>query len=82
MLQLLTARVPLWVLRRPVKQCMCTSAMIMRYQKRICGPLLDRIDIHVEVPQVAYENLSDNRAGEISATGYHHDVARMDGAAV
>jgi magnesium chelatase family protein len=51
----------------PVKQCTCTSAMITRYQKRISGPLLDRIDIHVEVPRVEYEKLSDKRAGETSA---------------
>jgi magnesium chelatase family protein len=51
----------------PVKQCTCTSSIITRYQKRISGPLLDRIDIHVEVPRVEYEKLSDNRAGETSA---------------
>jgi predicted ATPase with chaperone activity len=38
-----------------------------RYQKRISGPLLDRIDIHVEVPAVDYEKLSDERLGEPSA---------------
>ena len=51
----------------PVKQCTCTSSIITRYQKRISGPLLDRIDIHVEVPRVEYEKLSDKRAGETSA---------------
>jgi magnesium chelatase family protein len=50
----------------PIKQCTCTSSIITRYQKRISGPLLDRIDIHVEVPRVEYEKLSDNRAGETS----------------
>jgi len=35
--------------------------MVTRYQKRISGPLLDRIDIHVEVPRVEYEKLSDDR---------------------
>jgi len=40
--------------------------MIARYQKRISGPLLDRIDIHVEVPRVAYEKLSSDRLGEPS----------------
>ena len=38
-----------------------------RYQKRISGPLMDRIDIHVEVPRIAYEKLSDDRLGESSA---------------
>jgi magnesium chelatase family protein len=41
--------------------------MVSRYQKRISGPLLDRIDIHVEVPRVEYERLSDDRLGEPSA---------------
>lgn len=51
-----------------VKACTCSSSTITRYQKRISGPLLDRIDIHIEVPRVEYEKLSDNRAGESSAT--------------
>lgn len=51
----------------PVKACTCSSTMITRYQKRISGPLLDRIDIHVEVPRVEYEKLADNRLGEPSA---------------
>jgi magnesium chelatase family protein len=42
--------------------------MVNRYQKRISGPLLDRIDIHMEVPRVEYEKLSDDRLGEASAT--------------
>jgi magnesium chelatase family protein len=41
--------------------------MIARYQKRLSGPLIDRIDIHVEVPRVEYEKLSDKRLGETSA---------------
>ena len=40
----------------------------MRYQKRISGPLLDRIDIHVEVPRVDYEKLADKRGVENSTT--------------
>jgi magnesium chelatase family protein len=40
--------------------------MVSRYQKRISGPLLDRIDIHVEVPRVDYEKLSSDRLGEPS----------------
>jgi len=35
-----------------VKECTCSPAMVTRYQKRISGPLLDRIDIHIEVPHV------------------------------
>ena len=51
----------------PVKECTCSPAMVTRYQKRISGPLLDRIDIHIEVPRVEYEKLSDDRLGESSA---------------
>jgi magnesium chelatase family protein len=40
--------------------------MVTKYQKRISGPLLDRIDIHIEVPRVDYEKLSGNRLGETS----------------
>jgi magnesium chelatase family protein len=40
--------------------------MVTKYQKRISGPLLDRIDIHIEVPRVDYEKLSDDRLGETS----------------
>jgi Magnesium chelatase, subunit ChlI len=50
----------------PVRECRCSGQTIVRYQKRINGPLLDRIDIHVEVPRIDYEKLSDRRAGEPS----------------
>ena len=50
-----------------VKPCTCSAGTITKYQKRISGPLLDRIDIHIEVPRVAYEKLSDQRLGEPSA---------------
>ena len=40
---------------------------VSRYQKRISGPLLDRIDIHIEVPRVDYDKLTDDRLGEPSA---------------
>ena len=50
----------------PIKPCTCSSSTITRYQKRISGPLLDRIDIHIEVPRVEYEKLSANRTGEHS----------------
>jgi len=52
----------------PVKECRCSSSEITRYQKRISGPLLDRIDIFAEVPRVEYEKLSDDRLGESSET--------------
>ena len=50
----------------PTHNCTCTPAMVTRYQKRISGPLLDRFDIHIEVPRVEYEKLSSDRTGEPS----------------
>jgi magnesium chelatase family protein len=49
------------------KNCTCSPNVVARYQKRISGPLLDRIDIHVDVPRVNYEKLSGTRQGEPSA---------------
>lgn len=49
------------------KVCTCSAQMVTRYQKRISGPLLDRIDIHVEVPRLEVDKLSDDRLGEPSA---------------
>jgi len=50
----------------PVHECTCSMSTISRYQKRISGPLLDRIDIHIEVPRVDYGKLTDDRLGERS----------------
>ena len=51
----------------PERECTCSNQMVQRYQKRISGPMLDRIDIHVEVPRVDYDKLSSDRLGEPSA---------------
>ncbi len=51
----------------PSKPCTCASAAVSKYQKRISGPVLDRIDIHVQVPRVDYDKLSETRLGEPSA---------------
>jgi magnesium chelatase family protein len=51
----------------PTHACSCSNAMITRYQKRISGPLMDRIDLHVEVPRVEYEKLTSGQRGETSA---------------
>lgn len=51
----------------PEKECTCSASMVKSYQKKISGPLLDRIDIHVEVPRVPFEKLSSDRTGETSA---------------
>ncbi|MGD2048420.1 MAG: YifB family Mg chelatase-like AAA ATPase [Chloroflexota bacterium] len=52
----------------PTHPCSCSNAMVTRYQKRISGPLMDRIDIHVEVPRVDFEKLTAKRRGELSDT--------------
>jgi len=52
----------------PVKECTCSTSSITRYQKRLSGPLLDRIDIHVDVPRVDFDKLSSDRLGEPSKT--------------
>ena len=48
------------------KACGCAPAVVTKYQKRISGPMLDRVDIHIEVPRVDYEKLSSDRLGESS----------------
>jgi magnesium chelatase family protein len=49
------------------RECRCTPAIIQRYLSKISGPLLDRIDIHIEVPAVPYKELRSNGATESSA---------------
>lgn len=49
-------------------QCLCTPGQIQRYRRRVSGPLLDRIDIHIEVPAVPYKELSTEHSGEKSET--------------
>ena len=49
-----------------LKPCTCAPSTVTKYQKRISGPLLDRIDIHIEVPRVDYEKLSGNKVSESS----------------
>jgi len=50
----------------PFKECRCSSGEISRYHKRISGPLLDRIDIFIDVPHVDYEKLTEIKPAEIS----------------
>ena len=51
----------------PSGRCTCSAATVTRYQNRISGPVLDRIDIHVEVPRVDYDKLSGSRLSEPSS---------------
>jgi hypothetical protein len=70
----------------PQKPCTCSNSTVTKYQKRISGPLLDRIDIHIQVPRVDYDKLSDRRMGEsskavrarVEAARDHHRRISMD----
>jgi magnesium chelatase family protein len=50
----------------PKRECRCSPADVQRYRDKISGPLLDRIDIHVEVPAVQYKDISSTIPGESS----------------
>jgi magnesium chelatase family protein len=54
-------------LGNPGHRCKCTPAQIERYRARISGPLLDRIDIHIEAPAVTFAELRSAEPGEASA---------------
>jgi magnesium chelatase family protein len=49
---------PCGFLGDPVKECVCGPGQVIRYQKRLSGPMLDRIDLHIEVPAVKVEKLT------------------------
>jgi magnesium chelatase family protein len=52
----------------PTRECHCTPPQIQRYVSKISGPLLDRMDIHIEVPAVKYKELRGESSAEDSAT--------------
>src|SRR4030042_796311 len=52
----------------PGRECVCTPGAVQKYLNRISGPLLDRIDIHIEVVPVPFENLSGTQKAESSIT--------------
>ncbi len=58
---------PCGYLSHPQKECRCTPNQIARYRARISGPLLDRIDIHIEVDPLSQEEITGRADGEISA---------------
>lgn len=60
------------------KPCTCSAPQIRRYLARISGPLLDRIDIHIEVPRLSHEELMGKRAGESSTTVRKRVVAARE----
>jgi magnesium chelatase family protein len=51
-----------------LKACRCSAQQIRQYQARISGPLLDRIDIHIEVPHVKYKDITGKYSGESSSS--------------
>jgi magnesium chelatase family protein len=59
---------PCGFLTDPQKECVCTPLQIQRYRSKVSGPLLDRIDIQVEVPGLRYQELATKDAGEPSET--------------
>jgi magnesium chelatase family protein len=52
----------------PEKLCSCSPSSIIRYQRKISGPILDRIDIHIEVPRMKFEKLASDQLGESSTS--------------
>ncbi len=58
------------------RECTCSQTQIMKYMSKISGPLLDRIDLHIEVPSVSYDDLETKQRGESSA----EIKARVNGA--
>jgi len=52
----------------PGKSCVCTPGQIQKYLNRVSGPLLDRIDLHIEITPVSYDELSEKRQSESSST--------------
>jgi len=57
---------PCGYLTDPARQCVCTPTQIIRYQKRVSGPIVDRIDLHIEVPSIKFEELSKDQVAEAS----------------
>lgn len=52
----------------PEKECVCGSGNVQRYLNKVSGPLLDRIDLHVEVTPVSFDQMTENRKSEDSAS--------------
>ncbi len=70
---------PCGFFNHPSKPCTCNPGVVKRYLNKISGPLLDRIDLHVEVVPVSYEELSrEGRSGESSATIAQRVVVARD----
>jgi magnesium chelatase family protein len=62
----------------PTRECRCTGAIIQRYLGKLSGPLLDRIDLHIEVPAVPYQELRGKDGGVSSAVMRERVCAARD----
>ena len=69
---------PCGFLGHPTRACRCTPDQVARYQGKLSGPLLDRIDLHVEVPALPPESLFNHQPGEASASVRERVVAARD----
>ncbi len=60
------------------KPCLCVPGAIARYQRKISGPIIDRIDLWIEVPRLAHDTLSPGKKnrGDNSLTQFQKDIAR------
>jgi len=59
---------PCGYLNDTLKECICAPSQIIRYKRKLSGPLLDRIDLHIEVPRLKYEEMAKESFGETSRT--------------
>jgi magnesium chelatase family protein len=73
---------PCGFLGHPTQACRCTPDQVLRYQGKLSGPLLDRIDLHVEVPALPAEHLLTHQMGEASASVRERVVAARERAHV
>lgn len=62
----------------PQRMCVCSASQLQRYQKRVSGPLLDRIDLHVEVPRLSFEKIESDAAAEDSRAVRERVVAARE----
>jgi magnesium chelatase family protein len=74
---------PCGYLGDPTSRCRCTPDQVKRYRSKISGPLLDRLDLHIEVPRVAAEDLRSDRpcmdcSAEVAARVYVARAAQLD----
>lgn len=80
---------PCGYLGHPKKPCVCSQSAILKYQKRLSGPILDRIDIHVHVQPVEQKELLEGKSSETSArvqqrvvTAWERQQERFKGSAI